>query len=155
MLDLYPSLPTPPKMKVMVEKFRAHGLNDPPAVAAHSDSTGLGGKWIRISPKKRGRTFSASHLNPDFKPSPAGIRIVEPVAEAPPLLNQDSQHSHGKGKEPLIVEEQTFAPPVLHTVPSYPAPRAAQTDSGEASSSRTLVTVVLPKLDPDLSLIHI
>jgi len=135
-------------MEVVVEKFRAHGINDPPAAAAHPDSSELGGNWIKISPKKRGRPISASKLNPAFKPPSAGIRIVEPVAHAPPLANQDPQHSHGKGKSPIVIEKQSLVPPVLPVAPPCQAPRALQTESGEASSSRTLATVVLPELDP-------
>ena len=149
LLDLCPSLPTPPKMEVVVEKFRAHGLNDPPVATASSDPSELGAKWIKISPKKRGRKFSASNLNSAFKPPSTGIWIVEVVAQDPPPLNPDSQASHGKGKAPLFVEEQPLAPPVIPTVPSCPTHKAAQSASGEASSSRTLVTMVLPKLEQD------
>jgi len=148
LLDQCPSLPTPPKMEVVVEKFRAHGLNDPPAAAAHSDSSEMGGQWIKISPKKRGRPLSASNTKTAFKPPSVGIRIVEPVAQAPPRVHQNSQLSHGKGKSPLCVEEQFLHPPCLPSAAPCQAPRAAHSDPGEASSSRTQATVVLPDLDP-------
>ena len=75
LLELCPRLPVPPNIEVVVEKFEAHGIADHPPSddpLAHDESSD---KWIRISPKKRGRSFTPSLGK---KPSHTGIRISEP-----------------------------------------------------------------------------
>ena len=64
LLELYPRLPVTPKIEVVVEKFQAHGISDIPS-SSSAPWDEAAGNWIRISPKKRGRSFP-----PSQKPKP-------------------------------------------------------------------------------------
>jgi len=62
LLDHCPSLPLAPKLEVVVEKFRNQAINDPSPSSPSSEHFDMGGNWIRISPKKMGRSFGPSQL---------------------------------------------------------------------------------------------
>ena len=88
-----------------MEKFQAHGILDSSSPLVPSVSSDNAGKWIQISPKKRGRFFSPSHVKKVSPSSTTGIRITDPLH--PPLASQ-SLASKGKGKE-VLGGEPSFA----------------------------------------------
>jgi len=99
-LDLCPSLPAPPKMEVMVEQFKAHGLSDTNPSADHPSSSTSSDNWIRISPKKRGRTSSTLHARQGPSRPSRGVKIVEPKSPThlPPAAPSVHPLDKGKGK---------------------------------------------------------
>ena len=60
LLELCPRLPVTPKIEVVVEKFQAHGISDTPSSSVSNPPDDSLEKWIRISPKKRGRSLPPS-----------------------------------------------------------------------------------------------
>jgi len=146
LLDHCPSLPIAPKLEVVVKKFRNHAINDPFPSSFPSDHSDLGGKWIRISPKKRGRSFAPSQLKQAIQPPSVGIRIVESVPPVAAPVAPDSQLPFGKGKE-VVVKEQPLAPSFFAATLPTPVVQPDQAAMGTASSSLTLETVFLPGLD--------
>ena len=148
LLDHCPSLPVAPKLEVVVEKFRNQAINDP-SPSCPSAQPDMGGNWIRISPKKRGRSFGPSQLKQAVNPPSVGIRIVEPVSPVAASGPQKSQLPLGKGKE-VEVAEQSPAPFLAADNPS-PVVLPNPAVMSNASSSVTMATVVLPGLDLDPS----
>lgn len=116
-IDKRPCLPSLPKIEIMVEKFQAHNLSG--ATFPHASSSGgapeAKEKWIRVSPKKRGRPSSTP---PNPRVPFGGIRISEPQASPPPSLdNNASPSAKDKGKVVLVEEENTLANPILEGIP--------------------------------------
>jgi len=106
LLELCPRLPAAPKIEVVVEKFEAHGLSDTPSSADPPSQAESSEKWIRISPKKRGRSFPSSAQK---NSSPLGIRLAEPriVSASPPAPAAPKLADPGmkdKGKAILLPE---------------------------------------------------
>ena len=94
-----------PKVEVVVEKFQAHGLSDIPSSSNSQPPADSSEKWIRISPKKRGRSFPPSA----GKKPPSGTHISEPVnsptAPANPLPPKETSPAlNDKGKAVLVDE---------------------------------------------------
>ena len=95
-------LPITPKIEVVVEKFQAHGISDLPSSSTIPPPADSSEKWIRISPKKRGRSFPPSFGK---KPS-SGIHIAEPVdSQAVPANSKPTKETspalNDKGKAVL------------------------------------------------------
>jgi len=83
-----------PKIEVVIEKFQAHGLSDIPSSSDPQPPAESSEKWIRISPKKRGRSFPPSA----GKKPPSGIHISEPVLSPPAPANP----LPSKGTSPVL-----------------------------------------------------
>ena len=102
LLELCPRLPVAHNIEVVVEKFEAHGLADPPNSAEPNFQAESSERWIRISPKKRGRSF---HPSLEKKPTHSGIRIQEPLDVPAPPPNPSPAVLGSKDKGKAILSE--------------------------------------------------
>ena len=126
-LDLCPSLPAPPKMEVMVEQFQAHGLSDPTPYSDHPSGSTSSDKWIRISPKKRGRSSSTLPARHGPSHPSVGIKIVEPTSPTHFTPGASPVNHLDKGKGKLVSEPSVGVdlPPVCGQAEPVSAPAAA------------------------------
>ena len=92
----------------MVEKFQAHDLSNIPSSSHKPIRDEVARKWIRISPKKRGRSFPPSHEPKPLASASVGIRISEPSPVLSPLLARVSKVGEGKGKGKTVLQEVEF-----------------------------------------------
>ncbi|KAJ8436160.1 hypothetical protein Cgig2_025327 [Carnegiea gigantea] len=125
-IDKCPCIPSIPKIEIMVEKFQAQNIGDhkSPFQASTSGEPESKEKWIRVSPKERGRLCSTS---PAKRSHYGGIRISEPPIPLKPTQFVSracvaSPSSNDKGKAvlietPLIPNDKSFDEPILVGVP--------------------------------------
>ena len=146
LLELCPRLPVVPNIEVVVEKFEAHGIADiPPSVDPHVQAESSE-KWIRISPKKRGRPFTPSLGK---KPSQTGIRITEPQAVPGTVIPPPSPTLGSKDKGKSIVD------PVVPTLtPTLSAEKVAQNGPSSSLPDSSLHSAGPPVMAPPVMPAH-
>jgi len=128
-------------MEVMVEQFQAHGISDPSPSSGPSGCSTSAGKWIRISPKKRGRSSSPFYTKKVNSNSSVGIKIVEPSSPIRTPLVAHPLSPLGKGKGKLGCEPSVDD--LLHDA-SGPSGSAMGLLDNKTSSAGPAPTEVLP-----------
>jgi len=110
-LDQCPSVPSIPKIEVVVEKFQTHGLaeNSPSHNVSTSSPLETKDKWIRVAPKKRGRPVPSTKAR---EGSSGGLKIIEPILDQARPSNASrpitSPLVKDKGKA-VLIEQDTMA----------------------------------------------